>query len=548
MEERILEILKELIAFKSVSCTKVEQEPAKWFADFFKNMPYFKEHPELTGLYEIENDPYGRLIPYAVLLGKKKDTVVMSGHFDVVSTEDYGKAEEYAYQFNNGKLEEALKDFPLNDQQRADLESGEWFWGRGVADMKGGLAIHAALFEKYAEEALNGTLEGSILFMPVPDEESYSVGMRMGSKIIQEMGKKYGLNYKLYICPEPTVDVDGALTMSLGSVGKVMPAIIVQGKKGHAGHCYGGFSALGIISDIYQRTNGSLEFCDVYEDEATVPPTWAYMRDLKKGYDVSIPHRACGYFTAFTFDSTPEDVANKLKRIATEAFVNQVNKIDNEYQGFKKINKAERKDHLHYDPCVMTFQELCEMLKEKDAAGFKKAYDEAYEKAIASVNSGEGNFPSATLDVMEAILDYSDIQYPITVIGFAPPYYPPVHSDKVEGKEGFGTKAFKFVSELSEKECGQKVIYENYFMGISDLSYGAITAPFDYAKYSLNTPLWGDSYNLDFEAMDYNKLPGVIYGPIGREYHTFIERVNKKSLTKDVPYTTDALIKYMWNL
>ncbi len=36
-----------------------------------------------------------------------------------------------------------------------------------------------------------------------------------------------------------------------------MPAIIVQGKKGHMGHCYQGFSALGILAEIYLKTNGS---------------------------------------------------------------------------------------------------------------------------------------------------------------------------------------------------------------------------------------------------------------------------------------------------
>ena len=32
MEERILEILKTLVAMKSVSCSTVEVEPAEWFA------------------------------------------------------------------------------------------------------------------------------------------------------------------------------------------------------------------------------------------------------------------------------------------------------------------------------------------------------------------------------------------------------------------------------------------------------------------------------------------------------------------------------------
>ena len=96
MEKRILEIMTELVAMKSTSCSTVEQEPAKWFESFFKSMPYFQKHPELTGLYEIENDPYGRMIPYALLKGNKNDTVVFSGHFDVVSTEEYGKAEPWA--------------------------------------------------------------------------------------------------------------------------------------------------------------------------------------------------------------------------------------------------------------------------------------------------------------------------------------------------------------------------------------------------------------------------------------------------------------------
>ena len=52
------------------------------------------------------------------------------------------------------KLEEMLRKMPLDDVAKADLESGEWIWGRGVADMKGGLAIHAALFEQYAKQAL----------------------------------------------------------------------------------------------------------------------------------------------------------------------------------------------------------------------------------------------------------------------------------------------------------------------------------------------------------------------------------------------------------
>ena len=548
MEKRIHEILRALIAMKSLTHSPAECAPAQWFVEFFRSIPYFRRHPEDMGAYAIPNDPFGRSVPYALLRGRRKDTVVLSGHFDVVPSEEYGAAEEYAYRLDDPTLETMLLDMPLDEQQRRDLASGEWLWGRGVADMKGGLAVHAALFEQYAALADSGELEGSILFVPVPDEESYSAGMRGAVEVFRMFQQKYGLNYKLLIDPEPTREVDGAQVLSLGSVGKVMPTILVQTKKAHAGRCYEGFSALNVLADIYLRTNGSLEFSDVYGGEATVPPTWANLRDRKQSYDVSIPHRAYGYFTALSFSTTPEDIEQKLKRICTEAFAAQVEKLDREYQQFKTMNRSERREHIHYDPCVMSFHELCAMLRAQDREGFEKFYAEAYARTVARVERGETDYPGATVDIMEEVLNYSNIQYPITIIGFAPPYYPPVHSDQVTGKEGYGTKALRFVAALSEGKYGRPVVPENYFMGISDLSYSAVTAPFDYEKLSENMPLWGEAYRINFDAMERIAIPSIIYGPVGKEYHTFAERVNKHSLYHVIPATTRALIEYMWTV
>ncbi len=58
------------------------------------------------------------------------------------------------------------------------------------------------------------------MFMPVPDEESYSAGMRNGVQILKQFKEKYGLNYKLLIDPEPTADKEELQIMSLGTVGK----------------------------------------------------------------------------------------------------------------------------------------------------------------------------------------------------------------------------------------------------------------------------------------------------------------------------------------
>ncbi len=435
----------------------------------------------------------------------------------------------------------------LNERARKDLESGEWLWGRGSCDMKGGLAIHASLFEEYAKMAAEDDLEGSVIFMLVPDEESYSAGMRSGAHLLKELKDKYELKYKLMIDPEPTALAGQNQVMSIGSVGKCMPAVLVQGKKGHAGHFFEGFSAISVLSSIFSKINGSLEFCDVYEKEMTMPPTWFKMRDMKEVYDVSIPHRAFGYFTVFSLITTPEDIIDKVKKISKEAFLEESVKIDAAYNKFKEVTGT-IDDGVSYEPMVITFSQLKRKLQDERGDEFENFYSEAKQKIVSKINQGTLNYPDATIKLMEKVLDFSAISRPVVLIGFAPPYYMPVHGDKVKHKENYGTKAFEFVSKISEEYFNQTVIKENYFMGISDLSYSAVTSPFDYESYVHNTALWGSSYSIDFDCIEDIAVPSVIYGPVGLEYHQFTERVNKKSMLEVVPYVTKKLVEYMWTL
>ncbi|MBR5981918.1 MAG: peptidase M20, partial [Firmicutes bacterium] len=64
--ERIYQYLKEVVACNSVSCTNDEHKAGDWFANFFKNMPYFQKHLELTGYEPIPGDAYGRSVPWAL--------------------------------------------------------------------------------------------------------------------------------------------------------------------------------------------------------------------------------------------------------------------------------------------------------------------------------------------------------------------------------------------------------------------------------------------------------------------------------------------------
>lgn len=547
LKDRIYNRLKDMVAIDSVSCSVKEQDMANYMYDFFSGLPYFKTRKEQLGLYKIPNDAFGRMVPYALLLGNSKNTIVSMGHFDVVGTESYGELCEKAYEIGE-ELENALAEKDLSLEAKMEMASGEWIWGRGVADMKGGHAIHMALFEEYAQLAEKGELPGNLLYIAVPDEESYSVGMREGAKIILDLKKKYELDFKLLVDPEPTNLRNNAQIMSLGSVGKMMPVVMVQGVTAHVGHCFDGLSPLGILSGIYKKTNLSLEFSDTYKGEATVPPSWQNMRDLKEIYDASLPFRAAGYFTVLSFDTTPQQVMEKLKRISKEVLDENVIELNAIYQEYKKRDKFAEMEKVHYETSVYTFEDLLSELKAKHKERFENYYQSEYKKLGDRIIKGEINYPTATIKMMEAVLSFAEIKHPIVLLGFAPPYYPAIHSDLIKGKENIGSKAYEFVKKISEEKYGQSMEVENYFMGISDASYAAMDHPFDYTKFSANTPMWGDLYSLDFEAIEEIGIPAVIYGPLGKEYHQWTERVNKKSLFETVPAVTKELFDFLWKL
>lgn len=120
----------------------------------------------------------------------------------MVDTEEYGNERALAYDVEKWedlvKSGNALPGMP--EEVKKDFLSGDWMFGRGTADMKGGLSVGLALLDWYGKlvveaerkecgtaafetKTASGTEEtpeisGNLLFVTVPDEEGYSAGMR----------------------------------------------------------------------------------------------------------------------------------------------------------------------------------------------------------------------------------------------------------------------------------------------------------------------------------------------------------------------------------
>jgi arginine utilization protein RocB len=540
MKERILRVLKELVAIDSISATSRENRAAEFVAAQLKAIPYFQKNPEQAGARRIPEDPFNRDIVYGLVRGQSGTTVILLSHYDVVEVEDFGRIRDYA--FDMEKLPEQLAGMDIDPEARQDLESGEWLFGRGAADMKGGLVIHLDYLEEYSENP--GA--GSLLFLAVPDEESYSLGMRRAAELLVELRERYHLDYELLMDSEPCRREDGRQVLPIGTGGKCLPVILVQGKKAHAGAIFDGLNPVGVLGSIFAATELSMDFVDVQGDEATMPPSWTYFKDLKDTYDVSLPVWAAGYLNVLSFYTTPAQVLDRLKAISRRAFTDYFEKIETSFRQYQALRSRTGGREISREYQVLEFGELAASCREQRGHDFAAFSKTLYEDIRRRIQANELNYPQATIHVMRSFLEFSGITCPTAVLGFAPPFYPAMCSTGISGKEGRIDEYFEALQNYSQAEYGIGLQKEQYTVALSDCSYAAIDKVFDYRSFADNTPLWGDLYRIDFELIEKINVPCMILGPYSKDYHRMTERVEKADLTERIPALTRYAAEYVF--
>lgn len=513
LKERVLQITKEMVGIYSPTNTAEEQKVEAYLLNLLQDMPYFKAHPENCGAFACTDDCFARSTIYGLVEGKSKKTVVFMGHHDVVSTEVYGALENVATDVD--ALLAKLQSVELNEEATADLASGEWMWGRGTCDMKGGTAAQLAVLEKYSQNPD----AGSILFISVPDEEAFSVGMRSCLPLLKDLRERYGLEYEVAINCEPNSVEDGKQVIYSGSVGKMLPVVLVQGKAVQIGSYPQGVNPLAALAEIICASEADYNISDTYGEESTVPPVWNFARDLKPGYDFSLPRRAAGYCNVLTFSKTPEQIMNWF--------------VDKCKVG---AQAAMAKQGCGHSLKVMTYGELLQIAQTK--TGYDDFYKELQAAMTMKLQVEQLDFPSITLRAMEAVLDFTGIDEPVIIAAFAPPYYPALNSGKLVG-ESF-KEVVEYLGTLLPVKC------KEYFMGISDCSYLGVDAEFDSKALAANMPCWGKLYSYDMEALAKLQIPFLLLGPWGKDLHQRTERVHIESLGVVLPKVLQGICKYIW--
>lgn len=540
-KSRIESNLKNYVATVTHTGTRLENNNQVFYKQWFSEQDYLRKNPENSGFRTIPNDHLERTVPWCMLKGEGNDTIVLIHHSDIVDTDVYGPLKDIAYYPD--KLIQKLKEGKLELTQEAqkDLDSGDWMFGRGVADMKGGAAIHLALLEEYMVEE---GFKGNIIFIAVPDEENLSAGMRGAIPLLKELKEKHDLNFVMMLNVEPHDRVDPEVqTFYDGSVGKLMPVVYVRGKLTHVGHIFEGFNPVNLLAEIVRRTEVNPDFLERVGNTVTPPPTWLYSKDRKEVYDVSLPMAAAGYMSILTLAKPPKEIFEAIRKISEESFDKVIEDLNSSYEKYLALKEEEQKK-LPWKTNVKLYGELYKQAVEDSGESFTKAMEDLMKEIKTGIRDQKLTTINAAYAIIEKTLEFVNDMSPIVVIALAPPYYPNVNNLSLPDMKPRIDEAMDEVVAMAKSEWNQDCYTQNFFTGISDLSYAMFAVDDENIGYiEDNMMLWKDVYYIPLEIMKELSMPVINLGPWGKDYHKYMERVFMPDLYDRTPKMVDKLIK-----
>jgi arginine utilization protein RocB len=328
--EEVLALTKQLVNIESVVNTPGEKVIAHSLHTIISLMPYFKENPDYVTVEQTIQDTIERYNVLAFIKGTRgtsNRTVILMGHMDTVGIEDYTQLKDKACSPDD--LMDALKKESLPASAKEHLNSGDWLFGRGVLDMKSGVASHLYLLNYYSlhPEKLNG----NIVFLSECDEEDSSHGILSALKTLKRWKEEHGFEYAAAINSDfvsPRYKGDMNRYIYKGTVGKLLPSFFITGAETHVGSAFEGLDPNFIAAELTRQINYNPDLCNEAFGETTVPPVSLKQTDLKPSYTVQTALSAYVYYNFFIHSWSPKEVLDKLKEQAAIAFTNALTLFD----------------------------------------------------------------------------------------------------------------------------------------------------------------------------------------------------------------------------
>ena len=481
----------------------------------------FQRHPQHLFTLDSHGEPPAQNL-VALARGRGRRTVVLAGHFDTVSIANYGAlaplacdpepltralVEELRARPRNGAEEKALKDF----------ESGDFIAGRGLLDMKSGLAAGIAALERFA--GLEAP-EGNLLFVATPDEENRSRGMRSLRDALPRIARRFdldivgGVNLDASSCEG---DGEEGRAVYLGSIGKFAPFAFVVGRPTHAGYPFDGVSAHRISAEIVRAMDTVPELSDEAFGERSPPPVCLEARDIRDGYDVTTPDRVWLSFNWLTHRRSAADMLGEFRALVSGALKAALEAQDAHAARYRGRGTARTKG------LVLTYAELAGRLEGAPAM----ARIETLERSLA----GGADPLKISREIVSAAVTEAGIEGPAVIVGFGSLHYPLVHLEQSPAGRQMRDR-LGGVMDMVATRHGTSIRFKQIFAGISDMSFfGHRPEAGETGLLRANTP---SAAFTDDAPEGLLSFPTVNIGPWGRDYHQKWERVH-------APYTFEVL-------
>ena len=448
----------------------------------------------------------GRHCVAMLLRGQGPRTLVLTGHYDTVTVADYGDLLPLA--IDPERLAPALlarlrgKAAPGAETRALhDLERGDFLPGRGLLDMKAGLAAGLAFCEDFAESDA-----GNLLFLAVPDEEANSAGARAAAPKLAGFAQVRGLDLVGAVNLDSIADDgDGAAgqAIALGTIGKLLPFAFVAGRSTHAGFPLAGLNAAVLAGAIAAEVEWAPELTDAAA--GGTPPSLLSLRDGKAGYDVTTPATAFAAFNVLTVARGPDEVLTAFDALCLRGCA----------RALAALGARAPAAQVPATLPVLRFSAL--------DARVLAANPDAHASARADLPPGAA-LPDLCRIITARLWQASGLAGPAVVTGFGSmPYLPTRLSDRPEAQR-LHAAAIRAAKDTGLQH-GTGIRLDQVFAGISDISFLGEADEAALSVIAGETPVWGGAIAWPDQG-GIAGLPMVNAGPWGRDYHTPLERIH----------------------
>lgn len=543
--DEVFGLTKRLVQQPSVVGTIDERNMAHLLYDLLSEFPYFKRNPIYLQKMRTKRDDRERYNILALVKGTSdmEETVILLGHMDTVGVEDYGKWKRFA--FSPDELKEEWLKHPIPEHIKKEISSNNWLNGRGVLDMKSGVASHIALLRYFSEH--REELKGNLLLLITCDEENNHAGILTALKEIKRMAKKEHLHYIAAITSDytsPRFLGDKTRYIYLGTVGKLLPTFFAVGKETHAGQLFEGFDPNLILSELTRRLDYNVHFCDEMDGEVTFPPVSLKQTDLKKQYDVQTPQTAFAYYNFFVNRRSPKDVLNEMKEVAVEAFEAAIEIFYQRFQQFSQLTGFSYPPPKIV-PRVFTYEEFYKKCVSEIGEEFEEGM---LRYSINLLHEDQIDIREYSRKMVEELWRWGGDGEPAVILFYSSPYIPRVVLNEHDKKGKRLTLAVNKAVEILQPYNSEPIQIRKFYPYLSDMSFVAISDDEkDIKAFEKNMPAWGRKYQYDVESIRMLNVPVINIGPFGKDAHKQWERVELSYSMQMVPNLTYQVIQQLFH-